>query len=200
MSKKIAAVAALVLAAAGWTGTAQAQSFDDFMTMCGSTDVDEAAVRSAAEKLGWTALPDSLVKTFGEGGDAATPVRPRFIMAAPGDQVGLLTFATTEMPLGGGNAPAQACMLLTQSVGADTAQHRLEALKLGTLREEDGAAGAYMLFSRTANGFRDEGALNDAEDETIAAALRDRQVYLMGFSPGPQTILIKARFSAPGAR
>ena len=198
MTLKIAAIAVLALTAAGWAGGAQAQSFNDFMTLCGSTDVEEAAVRSAGEKLGWVDLPDEIVKSFADGADPEMPIRPRFMMTGPDGQPGILAFATSEMPLGGGNAPAEVCMLLSGAIASDQAHEGLEALNLAALYEEDSETGAYMLFSRTARGVRDEGALNDKGDDAIAAALRDRPIYLMGYIPGPEVILVKARFTAPG--
>jgi hypothetical protein len=197
--KFAAALAALTLTTAGWAGTAGAQSFDDFMTMCGSTDVDATAVRKAAEGLGWIALPDSLVKTFKPDADADTPFVPVFMMAAPGDEVGLLAYATAAMPLGEQTFPAETCMLITESVAQTAAHAGLESLNLAVLRDDEDEEGAYMAFSRTAAGVRDEGALDEASDEDVAAVLRDRPVFLMGYIPGQQTILIKARIRDGGA-
>lgn len=199
-NKFAAAVAALTLTTFGWAGTAGAQSFGDFMTMCGSTDVESAAVREAAEGLGWAALPESLVRTFAGEADADMPFKPVFMMAAPGDEVGLMAFATAEMPLGDASVPAEVCMMITESVAETAVRQGLEALNIAELHEEGGEDGSYMVFSRTAGGFRDEGVLSEASDEEIAAVLRDRPVFLLGYVPGHQMILIKARVSDVGVR
>ncbi|KQW81903.1 hypothetical protein [Brevundimonas sp. Root1279] len=192
--RKIATAAALALAAVGSAGAAGAQSFDDFVTVCGSNDLDPAVVRAAADGLGWAALPESALQAFSNDADGEAPFTPLFVMASSGDGVGLLIFARTEMPLGEGAADADLCMFLTEEVSDAEARTRLEGLGLGSLIQDDEEEGAYMVYSRGPDGVRDEKALAGASDEEMTAILRDRPLFMMGFDPGDQLGLVKVRF------
>lgn len=150
---KIAGVATLLQLCAA--GVAAAQSYADFERFCVDTDADPGAVHAAVLGAGWQAIPAEIVAGMGEDGESASAG-----YAAPGDTPGFVFLIEGSAPLDiDEHVRARSCLMITESVGRDSARERLKTyLSVGDMIEHEIDDGLW-LFSKSTAGFRDERAL-----------------------------------------